>query len=352
MDPFDLLLQSSNQPVLDQPRIKDAAGELTRGFDQAGKSRQQWRELRASVEKLRQRNDLAADTRTAIDELQKELEGRHILPPLFTGGMLQDAADKAPEQLKNAAKGAADLVEQGAQGAVEGMNFLGVEGAKKLETIAPQAKDAVKQWREFTEKNPKTGLLIGGGVLAAAAAGVYLAVKTVFKAVKWVGRTIGQGLSWLWNNKWKVLTLGGIGYGMYRLSQNRSKAPAGAPATPSHAPGENLVGKTQQIEIAGRKHTVSIAPDATVTVDGRHWKLQGRGAASLATFSVRTVERDAHDNAVLEVTGKLLLFQKTARHRIPAAELRSLIAGLAAGTPPPPLKVENGRYEIELVRKT
>lgn len=314
---IDILTEQRDDKPLDaaaQEHIRAAADHVEKTID-VKEDKATLRRLRAGVDRLQKRTDLEANTKAAVEKLHAKLGTLAIPPQAFENETAQKAYDLA----------------HGATNSVGG--------------------SAVKSWQTFTENNPKTGLALGMATLAAAGYGIY-------RAGKWTLGKIGDGLSLAWKNKWKILTLGLVGAGgVYLGSQLQSKAEAaekpnpGAAASPDKpaedAAATSLLNQKRQIPIDGALHDVSVTPSGEITIDGKRWKLQGKGIISLATFTFERADFQNDGSVRLLVKGAALGQEQKVAKTLPADKTKELAAHLTSKITPFPIEAEEYKLEMK-----
>lgn len=207
MSQFAKHLEVLAEKKSDQLSVQESAKALKKDFNALQKSNHldELRKLRASTEAQLQRKDLDAEARNALDDLRAKLVENAIEEPLLDPKLGEKVANTLPDSLK--------VAKEPLRKGVDGLN----EGAQRgFELSKKGVSLAYGKGKELWDKSGPLGKI---AVLAVAAGGVYVA----FKVVQWALRKIGQGLKWLWKNKWKILTLGAVGAVGYHWGKDHGR---------------------------------------------------------------------------------------------------------------------------------
>lgn len=266
------------------------------------------RKMRAGIEKAMVRTDLSADSQKRLKTMQSALEDEAVEAPVIPS----DEGDSLPTR----------AVKEGVQMTVEQGKYL---------------------WKK-TEGNTLARVgLIGGAVIAGYA---------VLHAGKWVLEKLWNGVKHVGSfmkEHW-MLTIGALAGGAYLYSNATNTNAADTHVErPAPAGSEYLLGGPKLIEVNGKRYTVEVRPDASLTVNGKNWKLKGLGLASVATFSVGQAMRTPNGDLQLQVAGEIPYIYKSPlkTHVIPKAKAEALLEHLATqNTPAQKQKVEG--YEIQM----
>lgn len=302
-------LDTFHQGEKDQQKLRESAVILQQDIEKLKtvRHRDDLRTLRASVEKMLKESMLEDATRQALDGLNKTLEEHAIEAPLMPVDLGKKAADKMP----------ADMLKSPVEHAVNGFN----------ETVQTAYERGKQVWNQ---SGWGKAAIIGGGLLAGYAILKWLGGK-LWGAAEAGANKVADGGSWLWNHKWKILTLGLAGGGAYWWWNN--KAEAGTSKGPeTKLSGTDVLGKEQKITVDGKERSLKMDAHGVVTLDGRKWKLQGMGMASGLKFNVLQAQRNG-ESVTLRVEGSSFGQKKQQDEIFDRATLEKLVRELDQGKP-------------------
>ena len=253
-----------------QPDAVRHAAELTRTFEQVklSKPKDQLRALRAAADKMRGRQGLEKDTESALDALIHKLQDAGFSAPVMDPKLGETMAGYVPDVMKSPVKIAGDIASESTQQAYEGY----------------------EKWRNLTAKNPALGTAIAAGAGIAGALGLYAA----WRVLTWAGNKVKNGVSWLWDHKLPILTLGLSSAAMYYYGKYQGAATPRAEQMSSARveglkPGDDLLHSGEKrVAVNGEPFSVKVEPSGMV-VDTHRYAIQ-RPLAWYEKFRLRCSE--------------------------------------------------------------
>lgn len=308
-DHFKQHLDAFHQGEKDEEKLRESAVILQQDIEKLKtvRHRDDLRTLRASVEKMLKESTLEDATRQALDGLNKTLEEHAIEAPLMPVDLGKNAADTMP----------VDMLKSPVEHTVNGFN----------ETVQTAYERGKQVWNQ---SGWGKAAIIGGGLLAGYAILKWLGGKA-WGAAEAAGEKAVEGGSWLWNHKWTILTLGLAGGGAYWWWNNKAEAGTSKGAE-KKLTGEDVLGKEQKITVDGKERTLMMDAKGVVTLDGKKWKLQGMGIASVLKFNVLQAQRNG-ESVTLRVEGSGFGQKKQQDEVFDRAKLEKLVRELDQGKP-------------------